>query len=349
MKLTKRKEGRVILFVPDPEKYGSKYDAPVFYNPVMEEDRDISVSLLKAKWEGREYRVADCLSGTGARAVRYAVEAGAEVYANDHNPLAVELMKKNAEINNANVRVFRRDARVFLLEERPFDVVDIDPFGSPISFLPAAVNSLKGKGSMIFATATDTGALSATFPEVLLRRYGVRGVKTSFYPELGVRNLAYAVLREGMKEDACLLPFYAYARQHYYRVFAVHVGWAKTSSRALKRDVGYYEYCQKCDYRKRVPYAGLSWQEKCPVCGSRLEIIGPTYLGKLWEDLDFKDPYIDLHYLAKKNKICAPKTEKVIRALREKGFRAVKSPFTGKGILTNAGFEEVREIVLSLS
>ncbi len=346
MKTKRIKEGKASLLIPDPAQYESKYKAPVFYNPVMEADRSLSVKLLKEKFGKKDYKAADCLSGTGARAVRYAVEAGAEAYANDHNPKAVQLIKKNVELNNVRVRVFHKDARVFLLEQKPFDVVDIDPFGSPASFIPAAVSSVKGKGSMIFATATDTGALSSAFPVVLLRRYGINGARTSFYPEFGVRNLAYVLLREGAKEDACFTPFYSYARQHYYRVFSVHSGWAKTASRTLHSEAGYYEYCKKCDYRKRVPYADLDFQGNCPVCGSKLSIIGPTFLGKLWENLDFKDPYIDLHYFAKRNRIRVPRTSNVINLLQREGYRAEKSPFTGKGILTNAGFEDFRDIVL---
>ena len=67
-------EGKVSIIVPEFDKISSK--APVFYNPVMELNRDLSVAAISV-FRGdidHDISVCDTFGGTGIRGIRYAKE-----------------------------------------------------------------------------------------------------------------------------------------------------------------------------------------------------------------------------------------------------------------------------------
>jgi len=68
------KEGKVSIIVPEFEKVSSK--APVFYNPVMELNRDLSVAAISVFRSGIDHDISVCdtFGGTGIRGIRYAKE-----------------------------------------------------------------------------------------------------------------------------------------------------------------------------------------------------------------------------------------------------------------------------------
>lgn len=86
----------------------------VFYNPVQEFNRDISILTIRefAKIreeeklaKGKEFKgiaILEALAATGLRSVRYSkeIEALRTLVANDIDPTATELMKKNFEFNS---------------------------------------------------------------------------------------------------------------------------------------------------------------------------------------------------------------------------------------------------------
>ena len=79
---------RLEAFVKAPSDYAPS-KAPVFYNPVMELNRDVAVLALQAyqRWSGRELRVCEPLTGCGVRGIRVAKEVDglAKVIVNDIN------------------------------------------------------------------------------------------------------------------------------------------------------------------------------------------------------------------------------------------------------------------------
>ena len=86
----------------------------VFYNPVQEFNRDISIAVIReyikvfteeraAKGKTVEgISVLEALAATGLRSVRYLKEIPKinRLVANDIDPTAVDLMKKNFEFND---------------------------------------------------------------------------------------------------------------------------------------------------------------------------------------------------------------------------------------------------------
>jgi len=354
-------EGATRLLTPDLSKYKRIYDAPVFYNPEMAEDRSLSVALASAYFHGREgVEAADAMCGLGARALRYSKECGFKVIANDVQPSAIEIAKKNAALNGVDVATENKEANVFLCGHKHwFHLVDVDPFGSPAPFVSSAVVSLKAVGSLLCITATDTGALSGAYPRACYRKYGIIAQKTSFAAELGVRNLVAFAFREASAHDISLRPLFGYARLHYFRVFLELMGGKKAGNRASVENVGFIGYCPKCDDRKVM--AVLGGVDLNCTCGSKMMLLGPTWTGKLGDgkflegvahpiaakasgEVDIPGISIDLHVLAKKKHGLCPKRDTLIEKLQEDGYRAVPSMFVSSGIRTNAPFETVAKL-----
>ena len=129
-------EGNVKIKFPDFDKVSS--DAPVFYNPRMEFNRDNSILALQAyqKEVDREINICDLFGGSGIRGIRYKkeIEGVGDVYINDINPLANGFTKINAELNDVEVNIDQREANIELRNNMgQFDVIDIDPFGTRLT------------------------------------------------------------------------------------------------------------------------------------------------------------------------------------------------------------------------
>ena len=128
-------EGLVQIKIPKFEKLSSK--VPVFYNPVMELNRDLSVAALQhfCREKDDSIIICDAFGGSGIRGIRYAKEISgvSNVVINDLNPLAVDMIHENIHMNGLNhVSACKEDANILLRKCRgKFDVVYIDPFGTP--------------------------------------------------------------------------------------------------------------------------------------------------------------------------------------------------------------------------
>ena len=93
-------------------------------------------------------RIFEALAATGLRSARYCREVPrvAECIANDLQQTAVEAAKRNLALNGVcpqRARAQRNDAIAAMFEARlpleRFDVVDLDPYGSPAPFLDTAL------------------------------------------------------------------------------------------------------------------------------------------------------------------------------------------------------------------
>ncbi len=217
-------EGSVQLKVPvsDIPEHARRLG---FYNPEMKTDRNLSVCVLSAFAKifesrfGRAPTTCDLLCATGARAVRYAKEVCLSVCANDSNENALDLARQNAQANNVEIEITNTDANM-LLAERSFDIIDIDPFGSPFLFIDSVARAI-GDYGLICITATDTATLFGVYPEVSERRYGIPSFTCDFSKELGTRILLSFVMRELAKHNKCFTPVLCYSRRHYVRLFGI--------------------------------------------------------------------------------------------------------------------------------
>lgn len=295
IKLTEVAEGRTVILAPDLNFYskGTRVVdpawAPVFYNPAMRVSRDLSVAILAAyaKSMGRErLRVCEPLSATGVRGLRYAVEIEAvkEVVLNDKNKLAYELEIQNIAFNrmDGKVRAFNRDARALLLEfaERgeKFDVVDIDPFGSPAPFIEAALLALK-HGGLLMVSATDLAPLFGKSAGSCKRKYFADPLRTEFAKEVGARILAGFIVREAAKLGLAAKPIHTFLSRHALRL-ALVVRRSRCSARKAVEQIGGIVYCTNCTFRAFTSYPPRLFT--CQNCGSQLTVGGPAWAGGLW-------------------------------------------------------------------
>lgn len=286
-------EGAVRFYVPEIRSVISS-DMPVFYNPKMRVNRDLAVLGLEylGRKLGRGLLVADPLSGSGVRAVRFLRETSSvdKVFVNDIKEEAVEVIRENFRLNGIpeeKYEIYREDANYFLRKGWGFgfDYVDLDPFGTPVPFVESAVLSMK-RGGLLSLTATDTAPLSGTYPKTCLRRYGSKPLRNEFKHEVGIRILLRKVIELAAQYDIAMVPVFAYSHLHYFKLFLMKDRGAKLTN-SLMDQIGYLLYCFNCTNRE-VVLDPLRMRERCPFCGTRFSLGGPMWLGKLWEE-EFTD------------------------------------------------------------
>ena len=155
--------------------------APVFYNPVMEFNRDLTVLAFKAYQHMVNHEISICepFTSQGIRGIRFAaeIEGVTRVLLSDINTSAYELAKHNIELNKLEDKITlkHKDANCVLScnasPKKRFDIVDIDPFGTPVPYLDSAFRALKNKG-LLAATATDLAPLCGVHAKACVRKYG---------------------------------------------------------------------------------------------------------------------------------------------------------------------------------
>lgn len=378
-------EGKVKILAPRLE--GPPKKAPVFYNPAMELSRDLSVLAVRCyRGEaGRDLKACDAMAATGVRGIRFAVEAGGveRVVLNDVRPSAYRLIKINVEENGVKdvCEETNMDANALLsLRSRPkdkFDVVDLDPFGSPAPFLDSAVRGLR-EGGMLALTATDMAPLCGAHPSSTLRKYGGFPLRTEYCHEIAVRLLIGCLASTAAKHDVGVEILFSHATDHYVRVYAVSRRGATAANESVKK-MGVIAHCFNCLHRSWLfDYFGGS--PRCKVCGGRLSYAGPLWLGeiadrkfcermlkelegrgfrlegkerklleRIVEEAGGPPTYYAVEEVCGKLSLPPPRVEEVVSRLREKGFFAVRTHFKGSGVKTDADIGAVEEAVKELS
>ncbi|MFQ5621741.1 MAG: hypothetical protein ACE5FT_07975 [Candidatus Nanoarchaeia archaeon] len=234
-------EGSVEISVPKA-KVVSK-ELPVFYNPVMKSNRDFTVLLLQTL--GRKLQICDPLAGSGIRVLRLlkeTPEAAGNVLVNDYREGFVKDLKKELKgnkLSSKGITFGNRDANKFMMEQKGFDYVDIDPFGTPNPFLDVAVKKLSRDG-ILAVTATDTSSLCGSYPNVCKRRYWAKPLRTHVMHEVGLRILIRKVQLLGTQYDKALVPVFSYSKDHYMRIFFLCKKGKKACDNVLKEH-GMYE------------------------------------------------------------------------------------------------------------
>lgn len=143
-------------------------------------------------------KVFEGLAASGLRAIRYAkeVEEVGAVVACDLDSTAVESMKHHVELNGeaaAKVHPVHADARLHMLQHPYFyDVIDLDPYGTPVMFLDTAVQAVS-EGGLLCVTATDMAVLCGSNPEACYTKYGSISLKAGYCHEMAIRILLQCI------------------------------------------------------------------------------------------------------------------------------------------------------------
>ena len=197
----------------------------------------------------------------------------------------MNLQKKTSNSTLLNrVYVCRDDANLILRKcKGKFDIVDIDPFGTPAPYVESAAASLRA-GGMICVTATDTSALCGTYTEPCIRKYGAVPLKTEYCHENGLRILAGFVARTFSKYKKYIEVKFSHSTEHYMRIYATIGKGAANTDESLK-SLGYIAHCKKCLNRMVIMGLAPSIPENCPVCGGVLNVGGPLMV---WRNVQYR-------------------------------------------------------------
>ena len=355
-------EGGVEVVVPEQDS-GS-----VFYNPVQELNRDLTVAVLRVyrERESRATTYLDAMAASGIRGVRAAAD-GWEVTCADIDAEAVALCEQNLDRNGLDGEVHRRDANA-LLHDAYFDVVDIDPFGTPIPFIDAA---FRGTRNLLCVTATDTAPLCGAHFPAGVRRYSTVPRNTEYHAEMGVRVLLSALVRTGARYDIAPRPLLTHATKHYVRTYLELDRGATIADEAIA-NLGHIYHCQHCLWRATERGLHADAPMSCPCCDHGIQTAGPVWLGpthdpefvtavadavpetfgstdratdllaRLAGELDIPTHY-DQHRLCKRWSRSAASMEVFLDRLRDAGFEASRAHYSGTAFKTDGSVPEIRK------
>ena len=381
-KIKQIEEGLTKIEFPEYEKVSSQ--APVFYNPHMELNRDLSILAIQVfqKQENRNINICDLFGGSGIRGIRYKNEIdGVEnVAINDISELANEFEQHNIELNGLDdIEVYQHDASMFLRMKRgEFDVIDIDPFGTPSPFLDSAGYCAR-RNSLLCVTATDTSALCGTYKEPCIRKYNAKPYKSEYCHENGIRILAGFVALTLAKYSKCIDIQMSHSTEHYMRLYIKIEKGSKKCDESLK-NIGYISHCKNCLHRQTTNGLASPLEETCPVCGEKLIHAGPLWLGNIQnkefiqsmineienkkintekqalkllnsclQESDAPATFFDVHAICKSLKISAPKLDLIFDEIKNNGFKAIKTHYNPIGIKTDANIKDLEKIIMKIS
>jgi tRNA (guanine26-N2/guanine27-N2)-dimethyltransferase len=265
------------------------------------------------------------------------------------------------------IAVRHRDANCVLScnasPKKRFDIVDIDPFGTPAPFLSSALRALRNHG-LLASTATDLAPLCGVHSKACIRKYGGKPLRTEYCHELAVRLLAGCTAVLAAKHDIGIHVVFSHSSEHYIRLYAQIVYGAVKADESVKT-LGYILHCFNCLHREttRQPFGNLN----CPECGSKMDYAGPLWLGSIFDQqfiesmikenqtVAFKSnariskllsltkqealapiTYYLLDKLSGKLGLPSPSIQAFSNALHNGGYQAVPTHFNPRGIRTNA-------------
>lgn len=388
--IEKIKEGKVEVFVPKLIAFKLKASdyapskAPVFYNPVMELNRDFAILAIKTYQKIMKKKITFCepLASTGIRGVRIAREVPnvKKIVLGDIKPKATTLARLNVKSNDFEelIQVFNQDAN-FLLNKfgapkKRFNVIDIDPFGSPVPYLDSAIRALQNKG-MLALTATDLAPLCGVHPKACKRKYGGKPLRTEYCHEIAVRILTGSVAVTAAKYDIGIRVLFSYSSDHYIRsYFQIEYG-AKKADKNIE-NIGYIIHCFNCFHREAVKNPFSKTIDRCPKCNFEMNWTGPLWIGSIFQqdfcslleeeskhvmlknkknikkilfliNTELQGPitYFVIDRICDKLSLPVPSTSVVIQKLHRNGFLAFPTHFNPRGIRTTASAQKVLSLI----
>ncbi|TPX38214.1 hypothetical protein SmJEL517_g00413 [Synchytrium microbalum] len=309
----------------------------VFYNHVQEFNRDLSVAVIttwlkydpktageepkdtnpayKKSQEAKRGTILEALAATGLRSLRYAKEIPGVglITTNDMEAAAVEAIKSNRNLNGLTeqqLTVSKADANQVmyqaLLQNKPYSIIDLDPFGTASPFIDAAVQAV-ASGGLLCITCTDLAVLCGNHPEVAFEKYGGISVPgTPYCHETALRLVLHCVQTSASRYKRCIVPLLSMSIDFYVRIFvAVYNSPLQTKFAASNTMMLYsctgcksFETQSLCKTTTRPngtkfgAAIGPTAPQKCSHCDSSFHVGGPMYAGRL-HDTPFVKQLLD--------------------------------------------------------
>ncbi|XP_074649968.1 tRNA (guanine(26)-N(2))-dimethyltransferase-like [Tubulanus polymorphus] len=328
-------EGKARIFSPKT----------VFYNPVQEFNRDLTISVItefakqhfddlqNGRIKGRKpksveaeeaklanaeelecgkyypngLRILEGLAATGLRSVRFALEIPGvkEIVSNDFDENAVGYIAKNIEMNSVErlMKANCGDASMVMYRNRKvsdqFDVIDLDPYGSPSPFLDSAVQAVRD-GGLLCITATDMAVLSGNHGETCFTKYGSMAIRSKACHEQALRVLLQSIQSHAARYGRYIEPVISVSVDFYIRVFA-RVFSAQSKAKMAVSKLAMVYQCVGCETYtlqplglaephkgsvKFAPGRGPPVDAACAHCNHAHILGGPIWSAPL-HDMDF--------------------------------------------------------------
>lgn len=365
------------------------YDASVFYNPKMAINRDLTILILEQLLEDQaiiKLHFSDVFAGTGIRTFRILNELDAEkidrIDVNDINKKALEIIHRNKEKckHREKIHVFERPAHKLLAnyitqKEKKPNVIDMDPFGSPIEFIDLAMRALRVKGGYLFVTATDLEVLCGRYKDACKRMYNAIPTRNYLCHEIAIRIMLYNIIVTAGRIGLYVEPLISYHFEHFIRV-KVKITENKGKANEQHKQIGFVKYCTSCSFYEIAPMDEINETIKCPNCEQKLAKAGPMWTGNLYnktlirkmkilnekkelqtkkkiermlerieQELDVPLFYY-VPFLKKQfNPQSSIKLDQLVEKLKEQGYMASRTVFEPSGVKTNASYQTVVAII----
>lgn len=306
-------EGKATILTPKQDE--------VFYNPIQQFNRDLSIMAIKAYDEIRHekiqaikkksknkrtklnrLKILESLAASGLRSCRYGLEIpeAGKIVANDMLAEAVKSINKNVEYNKLTDKVVANqgDAIKFMgSTDEKFHIVDLDPYGTAAPFIDSAIQCLEDDG-MLLVTCTDAGVLAGSgYPEKCFALYGGNNFGNAYVNgesnhEVGIRLILNLIASTAAKYKKTIEPMLSLSIDYYFRVFVkVKTSPINVKNHASETMLTYG--CNGCGH-KIVQPLGMKNNTKfqypklqgpissnCQYCGTSYNVAGPMYAGNL--------------------------------------------------------------------
>ncbi|KAL0132039.1 hypothetical protein PUN28_000069 [Cardiocondyla obscurior] len=256
----------------------------VFYNPVQEFNRDLSIAVLTVFQQNnydkkilqkhnleeglkdsmthdaqdqKKITILEALSATGLRSIRYAkeVEGVQQIVANDISAKAVESIRQNILHNGVEnlVTPYHEDATLLMYQHRQkrFDAVDLDPYGCPSMYLDSAVQCVSD-GGILLVTATDMAVLAGNVPETCYYKYGAISIKSKSCHEIALRILLQCIASHAGRYGRYIEPLLSVSVDFYIRVF-VRIFTSHNKCKSNSSKIGMLYQCTGCESMQVQP------------------------------------------------------------------------------------------------
>ncbi len=355
------------------------YVEAAFYRPHSQVGRDLAVLAAAVYRQQRgQLRVLDAMTGCGVRPLRYQLEAEADwVWANEGNPELREVLTKNLSMGmrSRSYRITHQDANHLFFacyQERDFyDLVDIDCFGSGAPYLSTGLWAAR-IGGLLYLTSTDTRTTGGHNLDHSIQMYGAVARSHPAVHEQGLRLLIGSALQQAATRGMHVQPIFSLFNGQVHRVMVrLSMGDAWQPER-----YGFLGYCHSCGHFQTLTWRQLG-QATCPNPTSLdkvdpLVVSGPLWLGPLhdgamltqmmdlaaswgWQkrvkllqimraEAEMPPYYYSLGDIGRLGQMDIPRRDRLILALRDRGYRACPTHLDSQAVKTDATMATCIEI-----
>lgn len=365
MRIETYSEGAVQFHLPQ--------SAHVFYNPRAKLGRDLGVLAMRVEAERleRPLEVLELMAGAGLRSKRYLAEAPiAHIVVNDANYESFTVLQHHVgddprvELHN---ELAQRLLSRFYLDDRRFDWVDLDPFGTPAPYVPFVQGVIRWEG-LFYVTATDAPVLCGAQRGEALKSYDAVSALGRECHEFGLRILVGFLMRRLAQANMQAVPLFSLFDGYCWRVL---LRVSKGTRHFSTENLGFIVQMPDGEYRTAmagVPApVNMEWNSS-----TTIRWVGPLWLGPLHDHAflgamfrSAHEPHFDatkrfltrlqreqdelpivysLPSIADRLNRSVPPTLVAVRFLRAQGYKASGVHHSGSAIRTDAPLSAILKL-----